>query len=101
MGRISTITICYTAYLAFFYMLAKGWGTTSVQLTRNQATNLTMIMGGVYLAYSAYFLSLDFTLVYTIMNIIMVLLYAGLGLNFIKSCRANIDKIDQNLGFMR
>jgi hypothetical protein len=56
-----------------------------------------MIMGGVYLAYSAYFLSLDFSLVYTIMNIIMVILYAGLGITFVTSCRNNIGKIDSNL----
>jgi hypothetical protein len=70
--------------------MSKGWGTTAVQLNRNQATNLTMIMGGVYLAYSAYFLSLDFTVVYTVMNIIMVLLYGGLGITYFRSCRANI-----------
>ncbi len=53
-----------------------------------------MIMGGVYLAYSAYFLSLDFSVVYTIMNIIMVLLYTGLGITYFRSCLANIKKID-------
>lgn len=100
MARISVITICYTAFLAFFYILSKGWGTTAIQLNRNQATNLTMIMGGVYLAYSAYFLSLDFSVVYTVMNIIMVLLYVGLGLTYFRSCMANIKKIDANLAFM-
>jgi hypothetical protein len=30
MARISVITICYTAFLAFFYILSKGWGTTAV-----------------------------------------------------------------------
>jgi hypothetical protein len=30
-------------------------------MTRDQATSLTMIMGGVYLCYSAYFLSSDFS----------------------------------------
>jgi len=59
-----------------------------------------MIMGGVYLAYSAYFLSLDFTVVYTIMNIIMVLLYGGLGITYFRSCLANIKRIDSNLAFM-
>jgi hypothetical protein len=101
MARISVITICYTAFLAFFYILSKGWGTTAVQLSRNQATNLTMIMGGVYLAYSAYFLSIDFSVVYTVMNIIMVLLYSGLGWSYFRSCRANIGKIDENLSFLR
>lgn len=60
-----------------------------------------MIMGGVYLAYSAYFLSLDFQAVYVTMNIIMVLLYGLLGISYLRSCLENIKKIDQNLAFMR
>lgn len=60
-----------------------------------------MIMGGVYLAYSAYFLSLDFQAVYVTMNIIMVLLYGLLGINYLRSCLDNLKKIDQNLAFMR
>lgn len=60
-----------------------------------------MIMGGVYLAYSAYFLSIDFAIVYTVMNIIMVLLYLGLLLTFAKGCIRNIKNIDENLAIMR
>ena len=56
-----------------------------------------MIMGGVYLAYSAYFLSIDFAIVYTVMNIIMVLLYLGLLLTFAKGCIRNIKNIDENI----
>ena len=58
-------------------------------------------MGGVYLAYSAYFLSIDFSVVYTVMNIIMCLLFLGLGSTFWISAKTNIKKIDNNLQFMR
>jgi len=60
MARISIVTITYTIFLALLYLISKGWNTILFQLTRNQATYLTMIMGAVYLAYSAYFLSADF-----------------------------------------
>jgi len=91
MGRISVITIAYTVYLSIFYLLCKGWQTTAAQLNRQQATNLTMIMGGVYLAYSAYFLSLDFETIYMIMNITLLILYIVLGVTYIRNCWANMD----------
>lgn len=91
MSRISVITITYTVFLSFLYLICKGWQTTISQLSRNQATNLTMIMGGVYLSYSAYFLSVDFRVIYVIMNVLMTLLYATLGFIFVKNCYENIN----------
>lgn len=41
-----------------------------------------MIMGAVYLLYSAYFLSVDFASIYMIMSIIISLLYLGLAYAF-------------------
>lgn len=60
MARISIVTITYTILLAILFLMSKGWNTIAFQLSRNQATYLTMIMGAVYLTYSAYFLSSDF-----------------------------------------
>jgi len=39
-----------------------------------------MILGGVYLTYSAYFLSFDFNTIYLVMNFVMVAVYLGLGI---------------------
>ena len=50
------------------------------QMSRSQATYLTMIMGGVYLAYSAYFLSNGFTGVLYFMLAVMILMYALMGI---------------------
>lgn len=41
-------------------------------MTRDQATNLTMIMGAVYLTYSAYFLSNDFQGISSFMKVKIV-----------------------------
>ena len=60
-----------------------------------------MIMGGVYLAYSAYFLSIDFQVVFTVMNVIMVLLYLGLMITYARGCIDKIKIIDENLAVMR
>lgn len=90
MARISIITITYTVFLSFLYLMCKGWQTTISQLSRNQATNLTMIMGGVYLTYSAYFLSVDFNTIYMIMNFVMVLVYGSLGYVYYKNAKENV-----------
>ena len=61
MGKVTSVTFSYTFLHAFLYMLCKGWSLTVHTVDRNQATNVTMVMGLIYLMYSAYFLSIDFT----------------------------------------
>mmetsp|Transcript_21747 Transcript_21747/g.20866 ORF Transcript_21747/g.20866 Transcript_21747/m.20866 type:complete len:378 (+) Transcript_21747:443-1576(+) len=80
MARISIVTISYTIFLAILYLMSKGWNTIMFQMSRSQATYLTMIMGGVYLAYSAYFLSNGFTGVLYFMLAVMILMYALMGI---------------------
>ena len=93
MARISIITICYTVFIAIFYLLSKGWQLCVQQLNRNQATNLTMIMGAVYLLYSAYFLSMDIAQIYTYMTIAIACLYVGLAYSFTVNNVKNRKKI--------
>lgn len=49
-----------------------------------------MIMGGVYLAYSAYFLSLDFNTIFLIMNVALLILYVVLGVTYVRNCWENM-----------
>lgn len=44
-----------------------------------------MIMGAVYLLYSAYFLSVDFESIYRIMSIVISVLYLGLAYSFTRN----------------
>jgi len=93
MARISIITICYTVFLAYLFLLAKGWQICVQRLTRNEATNLTMIMGAVYLLYSAYFLSLDFDSIMRVMSIILAVLYLSVTYTFTANNNKNATKI--------
>ena len=79
MGRVCTQTFAYTFIHAFFYILCRGWSITSSVVDRNQATNLTTVMGVIYLIYSAYFLSADFRSWTEIVNIIVASVYLILG----------------------
>ena len=60
-----------------------------------------MLMGGVYLLYSAYFLSMDFSTILEIMSIILSLMYLGLAYSFTmdnlknrKKIRVHMDMVD-------
>jgi hypothetical protein len=56
-----------------------------------------MIMGGVYLTYSAYFLSVDFEVIYIIMNILLLLVYLALAFTYGRNCKANMGSINAYL----
>ena len=60
-----------------------------------------MLMGGVYLLYSAYFLSMDFSTILQIMSIVLSLMYLGLAYSFTmdnlknrKKIRVHMDMVD-------
>ena len=91
MGKVTSVTFSYTFIHALLYMLAKGWTTTSQVMDRNQATNLTVIMGAIYLLYSAYFLTSESLSIAKVVNMIIAFTYLFLGeLNF-KSLRDQIN----------
>jgi len=52
-----------------------------------------MIMGAVYLLYSAYFLSMDFASIYKIMSVTIAILYLGLAYSFTVNNWRNSKKI--------
>lgn len=80
MGKIVIVTFTYTFFHAFIYLLCKGWHLTVHNIDRNQATNVTMVMGMIYLVYSAYFLTADIEGMMEFVNIILALVYLILGI---------------------
>ena len=85
MGKVTTVTFSYTIFHAIFYLLCRGWSITSQQVDRNQATNLTMVMGLVYLLYSAHFLSSDFPGMDQFVDYLLCLVYFLFGFYNLKS----------------
>jgi hypothetical protein len=95
MARVSIVTFTYTVLLAYLFLLSKGWQTISFQMSRGQATSVTMAMAICYLVYSAYFLSLDFEGVERFMKGMMALLYmyhTYQNVNNIRICRAMLKE---------
>ena len=85
MGQVTSVTFTYTFIHALYFMLCKGWNTIYLLIDRNQATNLTLVMGVIYLVYSAYFLSSDFDGMKVFINFVLASLYLFLGITNFKS----------------
>ena len=97
MAKVTNITFTYTFIHAFMYLLCKGWSTTTDQVDRNQATNLTMIMGIVYLMYSAFFLSSDFPEMQKIVDFISAVLYFILGIINLNNIGSQVQLVKEFL----
>lgn len=97
MAKVTNITFTYTFIHAFMFLLCKGWSTTTHQVDRNQATNLTMVMGLIYLVYSAYFLSSDFPDMQEFVNLILAVIYFILGMINLKSVYGQIQLVKEFL----
>jgi hypothetical protein len=93
MGNVTCVTFSYTFLHALFYMLCKGWSTTNNTVDRNQATNLTLVMGVVYLMYSAYFLAADLNGMARIICTIMTVIYVIIGYANISSIGKQISVV--------
>lgn len=51
--RFTISTVYFTALFGIFYVLGNGWQIVVQQLNRDQGSNLVIVMGMVYIAYSA------------------------------------------------
>ena len=59
-----------------------------------------MIMGAVYLVYSAYFLSLEFQTIFMTMNLVLALMYALLGFTYTRNNVVNIKRVGTYLSII-
>lgn len=79
MGKVTVVTFSYTFLQAIFFLLSRGWSTTTDMVDREQATNLTFVLGTTYILYSAYFLSTDIEGMVGIVNFVLSTVYVVLG----------------------
>ena len=59
-----------------------------------------MIMGAVYLVYSAYFLSLEFKTIFMSMNFVLAFMYALLAFVYTRNNLASMKRVYQYLGII-
>jgi hypothetical protein len=95
MGMVTSVTFTYTVIHGILFILAKGWNTTNTVVDRNQATNLTLVLGVMYLVYSAKFLSSNYTGINEFINGVLALLYFILGVVNVGSVTEQINLLKQ------
>ena len=59
MGLISFETLFQTILLTNFFAIAKGWGIVRYYVLREEATHVTIVLGVVYLHFSAFFVTIE------------------------------------------
>ena len=53
MGQAISVILTYTFLHALLFMLSNGWNTTNQVVDRKQVKKLTLVMGVIFLVYSA------------------------------------------------
>ena len=100
MSLVTISTIYQTGFAAFLYLLSKGWMILRSSLTRNQATHVTMLMGAVYLSYSAYYVSMNMHGIKNFINFILNGLYIFLFLLIFRNCIKVLRVLNNHQNFI-
>lgn len=86
MGLVTITTVYQTIFVALLLLISKGWILLRQGLTREQASNVTLLIGTVYLVYSAYYVSMNVQGVKNFLGFAINVLYVVLFVIVFKNC---------------
>lgn len=66
---VTTATVYQAILVTFLLLLSKGWKIARQSIRRNDISNFTILMGAVYLCYSAFYVSLSIPAMYFFLNV--------------------------------
>ena len=76
---IVTMATMYQAILiTFLLLLSKGWKIARQSLRRSDISNFTIIMGAIYLVYSAYYVTLTIPAMLFFLNVRYIVSYKAI-----------------------
>ena len=93
MALVTISTIYQTVFIALILLVSKGWTISRSNLSRNDLSSITLLMGAVYLTYSAFYVSINIPSMKLFIGFILNLLYLILFIVVVK----NILETRQNL----
>lgn len=73
MAFVTISTIYQTAFIAEILLVSKGWNISRGSLTRNELSTITLLMGAVYLTYSAYYVSANLPPIRFFIGVIIII----------------------------
>ena len=85
MALVTISTIFQTVYVALFLLVSKGWNFVRYNLSRNDLSTITLLMGAVYLTYSAYYVSINIEGMKFFIGFILNMLYVVLSIVVIRN----------------
>lgn len=59
MALVTVSTMYQTILIAYILMMSKGWKIVRHSLPRGDLSTFTLLMGSVYMTYSAYYVSIN------------------------------------------
>ena len=96
LAKCSTYTLYYTFLFTLFLLVSKGYCVTRYGLFRQEVTVVAVVMGAVYLSYSAY--TLDPDNLYPLIFLVMAAVFfttARYTLATIKTVRVHVANLQQ------
>ena len=75
MALITISTIYQTLFISILLLLSKGWTIARSTLARQDLSTITLIMGAIYLVYSAFYVSINIEGMKLFISVILNALY--------------------------
>jgi len=97
MGIISFETLFQTILLTSFLSIAKGWGIVRYYVLREEASNLTIALGLVYLHFSAFFVTIELPAINMVVKVGLLFLIDNLYIAFNSSLPFDCDIRSQQI----
>jgi hypothetical protein len=97
MTMITVASVYQTIYLGLIWLLQKGWSLTYFNIDRDSAASITTAMGGIYIAFSALFVSLPNTFFRYFMQSLIGGMFIYLFYKFIEDFMMTIKKLQARI----
>jgi hypothetical protein len=85
MSIVTLSTIYHTLFVSVLLLLCKGWSYARSNLARDDLSTITLVMGAVYLIYSAYYVAVNIDGIQFTMTLLLNSLYLMLMLIVMKN----------------
>ncbi len=100
MALVTISTIYQTVFISIMLLISKGWNVSRSTLTRNDLSSITLMMGAVYLTYSAYYVSINIQGMKLFIGFILNILYLSLFIIVVKNTYETRQLLKQELAFV-
>ena len=85
MALVTLSTIYQTIFISILLLLSKGWSIARSSLARQDLSTITLMMGAIYLVYSAFYVSINIEGMKLFISVVLNALYVILMIIVLKN----------------